>query len=132
MREATPAAESALRAISISAGRPFGTIPSDGFAYFSERGARRTFHVCDLAGGAGGVSAGREQAACEFRLEHDDGERVPEHIVKVARDAFAFREGCQLLDFLVCKSQAGVGTLLLRDERIRCPHDDDEETVMRR
>ena len=68
-----------------------------------------------------------DEAAGELGFEDDDGECVAEDVVEVARDAFAFGDGGELLVFFLGGAELAVGALLLGEEDIAAADDEHEE-----
>jgi hypothetical protein len=72
-------------------GQAAGAVAANGFADFSEGVAGGSFNVRHFRGGADGIE--QDEAAGEFGLEDNDGERMAEDIMQVTGDAFALGHG---------------------------------------
>ena len=74
-------------------------IAANRLAHFFERETRHALDVANLFHRARRIALGELRR--QLRLEHDQRQRVPEHVVQIARDALALGDGGEMLDLCV-------------------------------
>jgi len=91
----------------------------------SRTSASAVLYVADLCGGP--LRVGVDQAFGKLGLEYDYAERMAEHVMQVARDALALRDGGECEVLLLRGQQQLLGTALLREKDVATADDDHDE-----